>query len=387
MAIALRNGVYGVITTSNDTIIPFTNLSISNYYRGTFLVYNNYQFGVIDSTGTTTVPFTPSIGVPFSGGNGYTITTRTDKSEQKIIDRHNNEMYVFPGYGVRDFNDGYLGIWKKTMSDKLAIYLSKNKNQADEIVTYKIVDINGEVINDSLTIEYNLVFNNGLSRISRDNKIGVINIKGQQIIPCEYSRIFDFEDGYAKVRQDTSFLYGNNKYGMISDKGELIIPCLYDGLENIKEDRILALLSSKYGYLDTQGKAVTAFDYDYAKNYENGYAIVANKNKYGLIDKQGKIIIPLLYDQIKAIDKQLYIVSQNLQFGVIDIQSNMRIPLKYKSLNKLSESNFIAAQQNQVWGVIDVDGKIIVPFKYNQIVSYSDEIFVVQSHPSAQNKE
>lgn len=380
MAVVSKGNRYGVINTANnDTIIPIRNLSVTNYFEGTFLVYDNYLFGVVDSTGKATVPFSKSIGVPYSGDNRYIIITRMDKSEQKIIDRNNNDVYSFPGYGVRDLNNGYLGIWKKTVSDQAAMYL--NINSPETIVTYKIVDIEGNEINPSLTMEYNLVFNNGLSRISRDNKTGVINIKGQQLIPCEYSRIYDFKDGYAKVRQDTSFLYGANKYGMVNDKGKLIIPCLYDGLGEVKDGKILALLSQKYGFLNTTGQTVIAPKYDFAQNFENGYAIVGNNNKFGVIDHNGKIIIPILYDQIKNIAPNYFIAAQNLQSGVIDTKGNTHVPFAYKALNRLSDSNFIAAQKDKFWGVIDMQGNEIIPFIYNEIASYSDGMFVVQSYP------
>lgn len=379
MVVVAKGNRYGVINAVNDTIIPIKNLSVTNYREGSFLVVSdNYMFGIIDSTGRITVPFTKSIGVPYSGDDRYIITTRTDKSEQKIIDRNNNEVYSFPGYGVRDLNNGYLGIWKKTVSDRAAMYL--NMNSPETIVTYKIVDIEGNEINPSLTMEYNLVFNNGLSRISRDNKTGVINIKGQQLIPCAYSRIYDFKDGYAKVRQDTSFLYGPNKYGMVNDKGKLIIPCLYDGLGDVADGYILALLNQKYGYLNTSGQTVIALKYDFAQSFENGYAVVGSKNKLGVIDKSGKVIIPIIYDQIKAIDKNYFIVTQNLQSGIIDIKGNIHVPLIYKAMTKLSDSNFIASQKDQGWGVIDVKGNEIIPFKYNEIVSCSNGMFVVQGY-------
>lgn len=387
MAIVSKYGVYGVVNTNNDTIILIRNQSISNYYQGTYMVYKDYLFGVIDTTGANTVPFGASIGIPFSGGDGYIISTNSKNNDQKIIDRHNNEIFVFPGYGVRDFNNGYLGIWKKKITDKLAIYLNKNKNQAEEIVTYKIVNIEGEVINDSLTIEYNLVFNNGFSRISRDNKIGVINIKGKQVIPCEYSKIYDFENGYAKVKQDSSFMYGNNKYGIVTNKGKLIVPCLYDGLGSLKEDRILALLNHKYGYLNNEGKHAIPFEYDYAQNYDNEYAIVGNKNKQGVIDKQGKQVIPLLYDQVKSIDGESYIVTQNLQFGITNIEGKIQTPIKYKSLKQLPQSKYIVAQIDQTWGIIDVNDNVIIPFDYKEIMSYSEGLFVVKPHPSATHKK
>lgn len=384
MVVVAKGNRSGVINTANDTIIPIKNLSVTNYHQGTFLVVNdNYQFGVVDSTEKTTVPFSRSIGVPYSGNNEYIIITRMDKSEQKIIDRHNNDIYSFPGHGVRDLNNGYLGIWKKTVTDQAAMYLSIHSPET--IVTYQIVNIEGEEVNPSLTMEYNLVFNNGLSRISRDNKIGVINIKGQQLIPCEYSRIYDFKDGYAKVRQDTSFLYGANKYGMVSEKGKLIIPCLYDGLGEISDGKILALLNQKYGFLNTSGQTVIALKYDFAQNFENGYAIVGNKNKFGVIDRNGKLIIPIQYDQIKAVGEKYFIATQNLQYGVIDTQGNILVPFLYKELNKLSDSNFIAAQKDQHWGVIDIQGKEIIPFIYSEINSYSEGMFVVQSYPGKYN--
>lgn len=384
MAVVSNGSRLGVVNTANDTIIDFKQIAITNYYKGTFLVYdNNRRFGVVDMTGKTTVPFSNCIGVAYSGGNGYIIITRPDRGEQLIIDRYNRTIYSAAGCEIRDMNDGYLGIREKTLSDKAALYMSLKK--PDPFVSYKIVDIGGSVITPSLTIGQNQFFKGGFSRISENGKVGVVDILGRVRIPCIYDRVYDLKDGYAKVGQDTCS-HGLNKYGVVDDRGNLIIPCVYDGLSDFKEGLTIALLDRKFGFLNQSGQVVIGFDYDFAKSFENGYAIVAKANRYGVIDKNGRVVIPLVYDHLKRLDNTLFMANKNLAWGIVNAKGDTQVSFTYSSMTVLPESDFVAVQRENRWGVINKNGEMVLPVKYNEIVSYSEGLFVVNFHQSAPNQ-
>ena len=79
-------------------------------------------------------------------------------------------------------------------------------------------------------------------------KIGYINYKGKQVIPCKYNDARSFRNGYAAV--NTAGLWG-----FIDTKGNEVIPPSYKVCSDFFGDYVLAVKDSEYAYLiDSKGK-------------------------------------------------------------------------------------------------------------------------------------
>ncbi len=127
---------------------------------------------------------------------------------------------------------------------------------------------------------------------------GFCTVEKKVIIKPSYERVESFKNGYALVVK-------NNKLGMINEKGEEIIPCLYKDLRH-SSGGLLAAKDEKLmsGYLDSNNKIIISFQYEYASDYYEGEACV--KLKSGdcfLIDKSGKKLTKSI-NWIKCTDKE-----------------------------------------------------------------------------------
>jgi WG containing repeat len=79
------------------------------------------------------------------------------------------------------------------------------------------------------------IFENGLALVQKNQKYGLLNDKGQELVACEYDFIGFFEQGYARVcltlasdiKNAEQPLYEFGKWGLINTKGELVVPCLH----------------------------------------------------------------------------------------------------------------------------------------------------------------
>lgn len=204
-----------------------------------------------------------------------------------------------------------------------------------------VIDTNGTaLIGFNQNAPFNVVnkFSEGLAAVvNRESDLmGFVNIKGELVIPCNYSweyhyteldgkcrERYVFHDGYARVgtlespvfidRQGNQLLeqYGvvdwnkevavvtNGKsYGLVDMTGREIIPVEgrgYSMLEFCGDNMLRYMKDDQYGYCDSKGILITGNDYIRAADFVDGYALVCryveNSEKYDVcvIDRKGKV--------------------------------------------------------------------------------------------------
>lgn len=184
-----KNDKYGFINTNGEEVVPciydrvygVIGLKLPDHM---FVVDKNHQTGIIDNSGKEVVPcIYESVG----GINCYNLTAR-----------YNNSRYISV---IKNGKRGFLHDYKE--------------------ITPCIYD---------KELEY--YFNNNLAEVRINNKWGVINQLGKEVIPCIYDSVSIFEYGLISVSKD-------GKYGVINDRGGEVIPCVYDGLNVIGNDCFL----------------------------------------------------------------------------------------------------------------------------------------------------
>lgn len=185
------------------------------------------------------------------------------------------------------------------------------------------------------------------------------------------------------TKQDIAIVKKNNKFGVVNDKGNLVIPFEYDKINSafFKSNRLIAEKNKKYGLIDYQNNIIAPFQYDVIYNavYNKGelYDIrmdlpkeqqtYRNKWKYGLMDNDGNIVIPMEYHYINGYSEGLYAVRKDNLYGFIDNQNKVVIPFEYEDAKQFSES-LAAVKKNDKWGFINKAGKVIIPFKYDFVL-------------------
>lgn len=149
-----------------------------------------------------------------------------------------------------------------------------------------------------------------------EGKWRYIDRKGKTVIDADYDWCWSFEEFYHSdlgfrglarvnnglVKPSVTGLgtHDGGKYGLINTKGEIVLPIEYDEIMNFDEldrSRWMILKDSLWGLIDDKAKMVVTPQYDYMKYY-HGYATVSKNNTWGLINKRGKEVIPLVYDSI-----------------------------------------------------------------------------------------
>jgi hypothetical protein len=157
------------------------------------------------------------------------------------------------------------------------------------------------------------IFKDGLATIKLNDRWGIIDKMGKEIVLPKYDEINDY-DGFPAI------VALNKKYGFIDNTGNEIIPPKYDAVRNFNEGMTAAQLNGKWGIIDKTGKIIAPFKYSYT-DYQSGRVDQSGRfivfsegllrvaigdvkwdsgewygGRWGFVDKTGKEVILLKYD-------------------------------------------------------------------------------------------
>ena len=148
------------------------------------------------------------------------------------------------------------------------------------------------------------------------------SLDGTLINSSVFSFIGTFSEGYAtcvinseekldrdffKNSQSEFFFYYNRnnygKWGIINSKGEIVIPMKYDFIRPVKNGITVYLENLKYGILNVNTKEVTSAEFDFLQQFSEGLCIYKEffrtrwdtESRCGFIDVDGIVRIPARY--------------------------------------------------------------------------------------------
>ncbi len=258
-----------------------------------------------------------------------------------------------------------------------------------------------------MPLKYDLVksFRNGLGEVMVDNKWGLVNNKGVEIVPCKYDEVFSGpmirvgenklyglinRDGKVimptvcssitlgwRVRRPIYILTRNGKTGMIdAASGKLFLPFIYDSATSLTyylkpQGKLLVKNNGLVGVADSTGKIIVPVLYTHVAmlndTSKNRYWIFRD-NKRGMAGEDGKVILPPIYDNVMPLSYGLpgrYLITQDKKQGIADDHGKILIPCAYNYLSASDRS--IVTDKEQLFGVMDWKQRTIVPFIYESV--------------------
>lgn len=236
-------------------------------------------------------------------------------------------------------------------------------------------------------------FHEGLCCVKKDNKLGFINKKGKEVIPCQfecrgwYDGVDDFSEGMARFMQVDAD--GNRLYGFINRKGEAAIPATYEmvwsfsnGLARFKKD-------SKYGFLDQSGNVAIEPVYEQAECFSEGLACVyvKSKSKYGYIDTKGEFAIPATYSDANPFAEGMAVVRKEDKRFVINQKEEVQFTLPknhdFYGDHIFHDGLVLVEKEGKSWdddrfGYMNAKGEVVIPFIYKEADEFEDGVAKVE---------
>lgn len=444
--LAKYNDLYGCIDFSGNVVIPllYDTLIRKNKYLNCFSFKLNNEMGIVGDSICNCYDWFGGYGIVFKGtinqegkpikGKYGTLNSIKKKYVPVAFDSiiPIGEMFLFITkkdslYGLYDFKNGELitpqyqelkPIFARESEIRINVRGYSNFLIAKKNCKWGTINKSNNLLSefkyDSL-YQYDNYSHELYCKLN--NRIGIINNKGVEILPPIFSQINKKDDNKYKVfKVDT--IKHKAFYGYFDLNGKEIIPCNYtkaDFINNMRDKlKIYYVMKrdgkendltnrGKWGLISERGKIISECKYDFISyyypfivsigKYENGNNNTTYKGKYGMIDTTGSEIIPVKYDWIKpSINKEYYIVFEGEtsktkdgiipnkgKFGVVS-KNGTTIPCKYDCIEindsiiniyeglidfskkeNICKKGYIDENGNEVW----IDNNFLLIFNYN----------------------
>lgn len=235
------------------------------------------------------------------------------------------------------FNSGYAKVEK----DGRTYYIDSKNKELKTPEADKIYDFN----------------KHGAALLKVNNKVGIINTKGQFVLKPTFDLIKDFDGAYARFEDD-------GKWGIVNSKGKIVIPGKYDGIGKYSKNGVWAQEGDTWGVIKN-GKFIALPDAEKIWHFGDGSSLTyARKNgKMGFINGAGKWIIKPTYEKARAFNNGLAPVSIDGKWGYINEKGEKVIDFKYDDA-EIFASNGLAPVKDGDWGFVNKKGELVIPTDY-----------------------
>lgn len=117
----------------------------------------------------------------------------------------------------------------------------------------------------------------------------------------------------------------NNKWGIINSKGKEIIPCCYDSCKVITPDYAIVKQDGRVGVINKKNELTVPIQYSHiTQEVLNGYFIVSNKFGSGIYNLRGIQIVPCQYNIIYRSNKNNWLAEDKcLKYRIYDCKGTL----------------------------------------------------------------
>ncbi len=272
----------------------------------------------------------------------------------------------------------------------------------------------------------------GFMRIEKQEKYGLIDPKGKEILPMRYD--------YIRYNGDTS-PYSNDfplpyvaineqgHWGVADSTGKILIEPEYTSIDMVADQYFLATKEQQKFLMDRNGQKLLEQGYDNISvegvacacdDKQLTFFTLMDQNRYGLFNPQTNVFLSPQFDQLYTYDiigglphvvevvagnkkgvldvdsgemvlkptydsyddtatpEGYWIVREGAQYGLYNYQERKQaFPAQYESLYGLNKGDLLLMSIDGKYGLVDVKGKVVVPAQYGQISPLSNSLYLL----------
>ncbi len=272
---------------------------------------------------------------------------------------------------------------------------------------YGYIDMTGKVV---VPLQYDKAseFNNGLAFTEKSKDSSYIDICGNTVISLHSKeKIYHashFNDGIAQLvyENKTVFIDQNGKTVLefpSANKSDpasmlnLVFPAsdnFTDGLLLVKSIKdythlIRALCelpdSCLYGYMNKQNDLIINFIFDDANSFNNGFAAVKKDNKWGAIRTDGTFLISPEYDYLSNFKNGYAIMRKDGKYGVINSYANTVVNPIFDMISSY-ENGICIAKNDDKYQIISSGIKAYLSSDYDKVLPFKHGLALVKDDNS-----
>lgn len=232
-------------------------------------------------------------------------------------------------------------------------------------------------IYDELSKEYS-----DFMKAKKDGKYGIINKKGETVIPFEYEKLSEVLDKETKKSKGFLLVTKNQLHGVIDKEGKEVFPIQYSKFQPIEEEVYEVGLNGKFGLIRLDGTEITPIIYEEPLfGLVNGFRKIQKDGKVGAINKKGELILPMEYTALRVESWRRFIFfSKDEKVGVMDLDLKVILPNEYSNIQSKGK-NHIMVSKGEKHGLFNQNFEEIVPCQYSYLDKLSHRYFKVAQNP------
>lgn len=375
-----KNGKWGLVSSTNGTLLPCEYSSLSNKGNGIWRTFKSGKYGYIQLNRLSSITtLIPCIYESLGDYSSDSYIHATLKGKKGMIDSQNKIIIPFEYSKVGNpchTSNSYSIIWVEK-DGKLGIYNDDGKElQPCDIDKAYILTENNSIelsYTDCPSTDYIYIVRNGLTGLISGSTF-------ETIIPCMYEYL-------SPIKTSKAFYKANGKWGIIDANNKTIQLAIYDNVEidgsTLSEQKMpsMAFQSNMYvrnngkvGMLKANGEDFIPVKYDSLGMYSDNMLVAKVGDKYGFLNEEGKESVPFVYSQAHDYSEGLAaVVDEHGKFLFIDKLGNVAIkPKKYDRVDDFQNGTCKVYRKDKVWE-IDREGKKVKDSKKKVEVGNVDE--------------
>jgi hypothetical protein len=345
-------------------LYPNVFIDYRSYYNGLIAVQaTSNLWGFIDEKGALIIPFDYSKVGNFEDG-----LCEVEKNGKQLVINKSNDI-IFNEQDVYLFSIGLLklnALQKKTYtynidSNTEIIPINADFIKIKNAGKYGLINTKGETILPTIYSDIQVGSSLTTFVITKDRITKVIKLhKGTYSIDRRINSVDGFYNDFAIMK------YSNGRYGCIDDLGKIRVAPQYEIIRPFDNDIAVVELNGKWGIINKYESFVAQPYYDSISTFRNKVCIVSEKGMHYLMDTNGKILTPDGYNSITLTEGGNYLLSKNSFKGIANASGKEIISPRYQKIIELSPILFHVTEYN-LHGVIDANQTIILHIKYHEI--------------------
>ncbi|PHR28233.1 MAG: hypothetical protein COA38_12350 [Fluviicola sp.] len=342
---------FGFMNTAGITMIPPVYQQVSKFSEGLAVAAKNGKYGVIDKYNQVRIPFKFDAISDFNNGRAIV----EQNGLQGMI--HRNGSFVFEC----KFDD--MG----TLSDGL-IYASDGEK-------FGYYDVTGFLrIPMKFTDAYD--FSNGIAKVELDGLAAFIDIYGVYVVPPAFEELRIFSDSLYIYEQNGFYGFTNRLGKSVIDPMYDEIGELHNGFAIASIDGEIVYLNGG-GQVIVQNDFEEFPNFMSRGEFLNGEAIAMKEGVYGKINQKGREVIKFQYENL-GMGAYIFPFKKKGQWGVMNASGKVIVPSKYTSI-AIYDDAYIIASTDFGEGVLSINDKEIIPMSFLSVEYLTDDLFVAES--------
>lgn len=223
---------------------------------------------------------------------------------------------------------------------------------------WSYIDNEGNILTDSLEYDGAEPFQYGMGIIRKGELTGIINAKGEWIVPLKYKYITILSSKMLLCQDENeASIYLNEKGKPLFEEG-ITDSYLYASTKNV----LLLQKNKLWGIADSSGKMLTPFQYNTYELDEKADKVfikVSQNQKVGILAANGTEILPVKYDNAEKAYRDIYIVVENRKYALYNLaEQRFLCNFAYDAIARLADGRFYAYKGTKL-SYLNDEGKCI----------------------------